>query len=82
MSNQVKMVFAYENSEATRTYTLECAEDDLGGVKSKIKAINAGELPDLTATFIDNDGNGFSHIKSAQIISYKEENLPIEGGDE
>lgn len=77
----VKLVTAYENSEANRQYTFDCAASLVSGVKNKVKAINAsiagGTDGGLSSFFIDDDGNHMASISSAFVISETVNDLDI-----
>ena len=75
-SSNVVVTLLYDDN-STRTYTFEnVASEDLGDVKDKILAINANannEYANFYQTFVSNDGEPFTKIESAKIVTIEEE---------
>lgn len=76
--NNVIVTLAYEDG-TTRNYTFEGVENaDLASVKEKILAINAnanGEYANFYQTFVSDEGEPFSMIESAKIVTVEEETI-------
>ena len=75
-SNNVIITLLYED-DSTRKYTFEnVATADLPSVKAKILAINENannEYANFYQTFVSKDGEAFTRIESAKIVSIDEE---------
>ena len=78
----VKLITGYENSDASRQYTFDCAASLVSGVKAKVKAINSslagGTDGGLSSFFVDDDGNGLATISSAFTVVETVDELDID----
>ena len=81
----VKLTFGYSNSDQTRQLNFSnVAESLIPDIKDNVLAINdsiaAGTDGGLTSFFKDDDGNNFSGITAAQIVSETVKTISLSGG--
>lgn len=82
--NTVRLKFTYADAD-TRTYDLECDDNNLMDVQSKVNALNAsvtaGTDGGFTTFFLSDNGEEFTKISEAQIISVTETVLDLGGNN-
>ena len=82
MSKTFQATFAYEDTDFTRTYNFEVDDaTEAASLKAGVLAVNAslraGTAGGLSSFFVSNEGDNFTLISDAQLVSTTKTTLAI-----
>ena len=80
-----KLTFGYADSDQKRQYAFDIASSLRSGVKAGVKAVNqslaAGTAGGLSSFFVSDEGDNFTMITAAQLITETVEDIAIGGSE-